>query len=249
MNKIFSTLALVVLGITASAQQVFDFTLQSGVTDTLWIPESQILSITKTTGGSSLLYLNKQNDIFSADVRERTVDTIAVASSVSIVFSGAAGSIDSILINGVNIIDNPVSFNSTIATTVADLEDSIDAQTQSPVVYTAANANSTLTISAPAAFGDTANAYTVVVYTTTLTSTTDGVMAGGFTVVRDVLLHTDRIFNVTVNSVSQGINADRILQLLKNGESATKIWYDNPKQRTISCGDRIDEVVDAVNAL
>lgn len=252
MNKLFLTLALAVLGTVASAQNVFDFTRQTGggysYTDTIWVQENQIIKITKTTGGSSLLYFNKNGDLASANVRERTSDTAAVSSSISIVFSGAAGSIDSILINGVNIIANPVSFTSNITTTVAAIEDSIDAQTQSPVNYTAANADSTLTISAPSAFGDTANGYTVVIYTTTLTSSAASTMTGGFTVVRDVLLHTDRIMNVTVGGASLGINADRITELIKTSTGSV-IGYQNPKGRTIESTDSPSTIKTAVNAL
>lgn len=250
MNK-FLTLGLAVLFSICgfSQDKMIALTKYTDVTDTIWLMEDDILKVTKTATGSSLEYLDAQGDFAGADIRERTVDTAAVAATVTIVFSGGAGSVDSILINGVNIIANPVAFNTNITTTVADLEDSIDAQTQSPVVYTAANADSTLTISAPAAFGDTANDYTVVVYTTTLTSTTNGVMAGGFTVVRNITVHTERIFNVTVGGASVGINADRITGFKKTTSGGTVIWYNGKKTRTLESTDQPDAILTVINNL
>lgn len=249
MKKLALIFAFVVSVFAGFSQNMIDFTLQSAITDTLWVQENQIIKVTKTSTGSALKYFDGKGDISYADVRERSADTANVASSIAIIFSGSAGSIDSITINGVNIIANPVAFNTNITTTVADIEDSIDAQTQSPVNFAAANADSTLTISAPAAFGDTANGYEVVIYTTTLTSSAPSTMSGGFTVVRNLLTLTDRMFNVTVSSVTTCISADRVREIKENSSGLGSIWYDDPKNRVIDTSNQPDAIRDLINAL
>lgn len=249
MKNLALIFAFVVSVFAGYSQNMIDFTKQSDITDTLWVQENQIINVKKTSTGSSLQYFDGKGDIRYADVKERSADTANVASSIAIIFSGSAGSIDSITINGVNILDNPVPYTSNITTTVAAIEDSIDAQTQSPVNYAAANADSTLTISAPAAFGDTANGYEVVIYTTTLTSSAPSTMTGGFTVVRNILTLTDRMFNVTVGSTTTCISADRVREIKENSSGLGSIWYDDPKNRVLDTTSQPDAIRDLINAL
>lgn len=230
------------------AQRVVDFT--TSATDTSWIQESQIVKITKTTAGSNLEYINEYGDYASLAVRERSADTANVASTVSITFSGSAGSVDSIVINGVEILTDTVGFTTNIATTVGLVEDSIDNNTQSPVNFTAAVSDSTLTISAPAAFGDTANGYVVTVYVRggiTVTTANPTVMAGGFTVVRNILTLTDRIFNI--ESGASALNADRVEVIKETSTGTSVIFYDGAKKGQLTTTDAPATITTAINAL
>lgn len=195
MKKLITILAVCVAGNTF-AQKMLSLTNLSN-SDTLRISEAQVVKIEKTSTGSNLSYIDGFGDLKGQAIRERTLDTANVAATITLTFAGSAGSVDSITINGVEIMNGTVAFTSNLSTTLGLVEDSIDNNTQSPVNYTASNTATTVTISAPAAFGDTANGYEVVVYTTTLTVsyTTGNDMAGGFTAVRNIITLSDGIFN------------------------------------------------------
>lgn len=248
MKNVFLFAVSLLCALGASAQKVVDFT--TSATDTVWIQEDQIVKVTKTTAGSNLDYFNEHGDYTSIAVRERSADTANVASTVSITFSGSAGAVDSIVINGVEILTDTVGFNTNIATTVGLVEDSIDNNTQSPVNYTAAVSDSTLTISAPAAFGDTANGYVVTVYVRggiTVTTANPTVMAGGFTVVRNILTLTDRVFNI--ESGASALNADRVEVIKETATGTSVIFYDGAKKGQIITTDSPSTITTAINAL
>lgn len=249
MKNVFLTALLVLIcAVGANAQKVVTFTKSVG--DTLWVQESQIVRITKTTAGSNLEYFNEHGDYVAEAVRERSADTANVASSVAITFSGSAGAIDSIVINGVEILTDTVGFTTNIATTVGLVEDSIDNNTQSPVNYAAAVSDSTLTISAPAAFGDTANGYVVTVYVrggVTVTTANPTAMAGGFTVVRNILTLTDRVFNV--ESGANAYNADRVTNIKKAGTDDSVLYIEGAKKGSFTTTDSPAVVTAAINAL
>lgn len=92
---------------------------------------------------------------------------------------GAAGSIDSVTVNGVTITSGAVAFNTSLDQTATDLASNINAHTSSPE-YTAAAVGSVVTISAAATQGATPNGFVVAANLTTITATT-GNMAGGVT--------------------------------------------------------------------
>lgn len=251
MKNVFLLAFALVCAFGASAQKILDVTSTSNYLDTTWIPEANVIQVTKTTSGSTIEYFDSKGDYAAKSIRERSYDTANVASSVSITFSGTAGAVDSIVINGVEILTDTVGFNTNIATTVGLVEDSIDNNTQSPVNYTAAVNSATLTISAPAAFGDTANGYVVTVYTRggiTVTTANPTAMSGGFTVVRNLITMSDRLLNLD-GGADGCISADRIEGLIETSASGTVIWYDGDKQRVIETSDSPATITTAVNAL
>jgi hypothetical protein len=101
---------------------------------------------------------------------------------------GASGSVDSITVNGVNIMSSAVNFNSSLIQTAADVASNINGNTSSPN-YTASNGGTTtVTITAVADSGNTPNGFVVTSATTTIT-TTDTNMSGGISKADD--LETD----------------------------------------------------------
>src|SRR6056297_1337180 len=252
MKNVFLTAALALFcAVGVNAQNILDVTKASNVTDTVYVPESQVIKITKTTAGSNLEYFDEKGDYASLSIRERSFDTANVASSVSITFSGTSGSVDSIEINGVEILSDTVGFTTNISTTVGLVEDSIDNVTQSPVNYAASVSDSTLTITAPAAFGDTANGYVVTVYVrgdVSVTTANPTVMSGGFTAVRNLITLSDRLINL--DSGDDGcINADRVGSLIETSTGGTVIWYEGEPTRVLETSDSPLTVLTAINAL
>lgn len=248
MKNVFLSALALLCAFGGYSQKVVNFT--TSATDTLWVQEQNILRITKVTAGSELEYLNKNGDYASAIVRERSADTANVASTVVITFAGVAGSVDSIEINGVEVMNGAVAFTSTIAATVALVEDSIDNNTQSPVNFSASNVGAVMTISAPAVFGDTANGYVVTIYTSggiTVTTANPTVMAGGFTVVRNIITLTDRVFNI--EGGAKALNADRVEAIYNKTGGSSVIWYEGSKFRTVETTDNPAVLTTAINAL
>jgi hypothetical protein len=239
MKKIVSLLA-VCMATSSFAQKMLPITNLSN-NDTLYVSEANVLKVVKSTTGSNLTYINQYGDLTSAAIRERSIDTGNVAATIEITFAGASGSIDSIVINGVEIMGGTVAFTSNIGTTVGLVEDSIDNTTQSPVNYSAANTGAVLTISAPAAFGDTANGYEVEVYTTTITYTFSGgeiTMTDGFTAVRSLITLSDGIFNAGDGETALEASQVGVLTSTTGGGCMVSIHDKNIQkvQVTSECG-------------
>ena len=93
--------------------------------------------------------------------------------------AGASGSVDGMTVNGVEIMNNPVAFSSTIENTAAEVAAEINKSKSSPE-YRASASGAVVTISALPGAGAGANTFAVVTATTTLTST-DVDLAGGVT--------------------------------------------------------------------
>jgi hypothetical protein len=251
MKKLILSALIAGASLASVAQnEMVAFTKQSAVTDTVFVNESEIYQLTKTATGSNLEYFNGRGDLVSLAVRERSVDVANVASSVSIIFSGAAGDIDSLKINGVNVLPNGVAFRSTISLTASDAADTIQANTEAPVNFAASDADSTLTISAPAGFGDTANAYVVIVYSSggiTEVSANPTTMTGGFTAVRNVITLTNRMINI--EGGAKAISADRVKSIVNGSGGSSAIFYEGARRSTITTTDNPATVVAAINAL
>lgn len=90
---------------------------------------------------------------------------------------GASGSIDTVTVDGVSLIDAAVPFNSTLTQTAADLAAAINRNSSNPE-YTATAASQTVTIRATRGAGASANGLVVASTTTTITKT-DSNMSGG----------------------------------------------------------------------
>lgn len=233
MKNLLFTAVAVLMAVFSFSQKTFFVRPVSAPTDTLWMPESQVQFITQNATGSALEYTNKNGDYAAVNILERTDDTVQVNATVVITFAGASGSIDSITINGVEIMGDTVGFTTNIGTTVGLVEDSIDNTTTDPE-YTAANTSAVLTITASnGAKGDTANGYDVVVYTRTITaSLSSGQMSGGFTRVRNIVTMTDHIINVSGGV--KAVNSGNILSLYDNpdGGCYVKTIFPNKNVRT-----------------
>lgn len=108
-------------------------------------------------------------------ITNRTPVAIAATGTVTLA-TGASGSVDSITVNGVNVMSAPVLFNTDLATTATDVAANITAHTSSPD-YTAVAVGTVITITASTA-GAATNGYAVVA-TATVITVTDTDMAGG----------------------------------------------------------------------
>lgn len=243
--KALTLFILLLASVSAYTQNVLPLTKSVG--DTLWVGERNVYEVIKTTAGSNLVYYNTTGDKVTDAIRERTEDTANVAATVVVTFAGASGSVDSITINGVEIMGGSVAFTTNIGTTVGLVEDSIDNFVSTPN-YTANNTGAVLTISAAAAAGAGPNGFEVVVYTTTITATCTGdcEMSGGFSVVRNILTMSDRIFNI--ESGNKALNADRI-KIMKKTATGTTITYDGASNNTYKTTDTPTEITAAVKAL
>lgn len=96
--------------------------------------------------------------------------TAEVQATGTVTLSGAAGSVDSITVGGVAIIDAPVAFDTTLAATAANLAAAINTSASNPE-YTATAAGAVVTIKAKRGAGATANGLAVAGTLTTMTAT------------------------------------------------------------------------------
>lgn len=112
----------------------------------------------------------------SSIVTDRTPAAAAATATVTLT-GGAAGSVDMITVDGVNIMSGAVLFTVDLATTAAAVASNINAYSSSPE-YTASAVGAVITISAAIGAGSDPNGYQLVVTTTTITAT-DTDMSGG----------------------------------------------------------------------
>jgi hypothetical protein len=114
----------------------------------------------------------------SSVVTDRTPINVAATATVTLTSgSHPSQSVDTITVDGVNIMSGIVHFTTNLSTTATAIAANINAHTSVPE-YTAAAVGAVITISAAAAAGSDPNNYQVAVTTTTMTAThTD--MAGG----------------------------------------------------------------------
>jgi hypothetical protein len=114
----------------------------------------------------------------TANSGARTAEVLATG---TVTLSGSSGSVDTLTVGGVSIIDAAVSFNTDLATTAAALAAIINA-TMSVPDYTATSSGAVVTITAPRGMGAGANTLVVAAGTTGLTAVTAN-MSGGVTAV------------------------------------------------------------------
>jgi len=130
-----------------------------------------------------------------------TIDEVLAAGTITI--AGASGSVNSIKVNGIEIMSGAVSYNTSITQTAADVASDINAFTSVPN-YTATSALGVITISAVAGTGSNPNRYTVSATCATLTATTVA-MSGGTAVTRLYLLPDQTEYDLD----------DRILEVVR----------------------------------
>jgi len=114
----------------------------------------------------------------SSIVTDRTPVAVAATATVTLT-GGAAGSVDMITVDGVNIMSGSVAFTTDLPTTAAAVASNINAHTSSPE-YTAAAVGAVITISAAIGVGSDPNGYQLVVTTTTITATDTNMYGGSF---------------------------------------------------------------------
>ena len=114
----------------------------------------------------------------SSIVTDRTPVSVAATATVTLT-GGAAGSVDTITVDGVNIMSGSVAFTTNLATTAAAVASNINAYTSSPE-YTAAAVGAVITISAASAAGSDPNGFVVLVTATTITYTKTNMSGGSF---------------------------------------------------------------------
>lgn len=107
--------------------------------------------------------------------------TAEVQATAGITITGTAGSVNTVTVNGINIIDAAVPFNTSVTQTAADLADAINNCQSIPEYSASANAG-VVTITAPKGLGAGANGFVVATTVTTLIATPSN-MAGGVTAV------------------------------------------------------------------
>jgi hypothetical protein len=114
----------------------------------------------------------------SSIVTDRTPVNVAATATVTLT-GGAAGSVDSITVNSVNIMSGAVSFTTDLSTTAAAVASNINSHTSSPE-YTATAVGAVITISAASAAGSDPNGYAVAVTSTTITTSKTDMANGSF---------------------------------------------------------------------
>jgi len=114
----------------------------------------------------------------SSIVTDRTPVSAAATATVTLT-GGAAGSVDMITVDGVNIMSGSVAFTTNLATTAAAVASNINAYASSPE-YTATAVGAIITISAAIGAGSDPNGFDVVVTTTTITYTKTNMANGSF---------------------------------------------------------------------
>lgn len=114
----------------------------------------------------------------SSIVTDRTPVAAAATSTVTLT-GGAAGSVDMITVDGVNIMSGAVAFTTNLSTTATAVAANINAHTSSPE-YTASAVGAVITISAAIGVGSDPNGYELIVTTTTITTTKTDMYGGSF---------------------------------------------------------------------
>jgi hypothetical protein len=129
------------------------------------------------SGGSSTL------DRFTIDatanssiVTDRTPIAVSATATVTLT-GGAAGSVNMITVDGVNVMSGSVAYATSLSVTATAVAANITAHASVPE-YTATAVGAVITISAASAAGTTPNGFVVAVTTTTITETHTN-MAGG----------------------------------------------------------------------
>jgi hypothetical protein len=112
----------------------------------------------------------------TASSAARTAEVLATG---TVTLSGSAGSVNSITVDGVQIMDVAVPFSTDLTLTAAAVAGAINASRSVPD-YTATSAGAVVTIQAPRGMGAAANGLTVAADATTLTATVAN-MSGGVT--------------------------------------------------------------------
>jgi hypothetical protein len=113
----------------------------------------------------------------------RTAETLATGTVT--LNTGASGSVDTLTVNGVDILGGSVAFNTSLTQTAADVAAKIEAR-KSSVEYEVTSSGAIITIKALPGTGTASNGFVVASTVTTITKT-DANMAGGVDPVNGLL--------------------------------------------------------------
>ena len=170
------TTALAVAAGLVEFRMPYDFTLQSVRSNVTTAPTDASLVIDFLLNGVTIF-----GGKLTIDPTEETSLDSSVAETLATgtvtLDSGASGSVDGILVDGVEVMSGAENFDTDLDTTAVNVAANITANTSSPN-YTATAASSVVTISAIAGTGSSPNTFTVVSSVTTI-GTTDVAMASG----------------------------------------------------------------------
>lgn len=125
----------------------------------------------------------------------RTAEVLATG---TITLTGSAGSVNTLTVNSVNIIDAAVNFNTNLTQTAVDLADMINNSRSAPD-YSATSAGTVVTISAHRGTGATPNGYVVTATYTTMSGTYAN-MASGVTAINGLKMGTSVAGVLTKNA-------------------------------------------------
>ena len=145
-------------------------------------------------------------------VSDRTPVAVGAVGTV-VLTGGAAGSVDSVTVNGVTITSGSVAFSVDLPTTAAAVAANINAYTSSPE-YVATSVGSVIAI-APTVGGSAANGFVVAVTLTTITATTTNLSGGSNALVVDnnntwmfdVMFDSTSLSNLLIASVAANLSA------------------------------------------
>lgn len=145
---------------------------------------------------------------------------------------GGAGSVDSITVNGVEVLGAAVPYNTDLNTTATDVATQINSFTSSPE-YTAAAVGPVITITAASGLGSNPNGFVIVVSSTTITTAKTN-MGGGV---------GGTFYSVTVDGVE--ILGAPVAWAVSNSATATAIaaqitsYTSSPNYAASANGDRV----------
>lgn len=136
-----------------------------------------------------------------------TVTHETLSSGTVTLNSGASGSVDTITVNGVEVLGASINFNATLTQTAADVAAQINRNKSNPD-YTATSSGAVITIKALPGTGTAPNGFAVVSTVTTITKT-DANMAGGVAAVNGLKfdVSTSGIMNKLSTQTWSGLNA------------------------------------------
>lgn len=157
-----------------------NFSVNSAINVTERYPKN---SVTMKRKQDSFIFTNwgdAQTKLFGFDVSQVTTPTHAevLATGTIQLTGGAAGSVDSALVNSVELMSSAVAFNTSLIQTATDVASNITANTSVPNYTAASGGTDTVTITAVTDSGNTPNGFDVTSSSTTIT-TTDVDMSGG----------------------------------------------------------------------
>lgn len=136
----------------------------------------QLLQYCHSGGPTTLERFTIDSSKNASIITDRTPVAVAATGTVTLT-GGAAGSVDSITVDGAELLSGAVPFNTDLSTTAADVATDINTGTGSHG-YTAAAVGAVITLTADLGAGGAPNGYAVVATATTITVVeTD--MAGG----------------------------------------------------------------------